>query len=101
MIEVERLCKVFDRGRKGGRSEAVREVSFVARPGEVSPLLGPNGAGKTSTRRVIATTLRPTSGRVRVCGHDVLAEPRTVRRCIGFLTGNTAPYARLTAREMI
>jgi sodium transport system ATP-binding protein len=101
MIEVDRLTKTFPATRRTAPKDAVRDVSFRCVPGEVYALLGPNGAGKTSTLRVIATTLRPTSGTVRVQGHDVVAEPRAVGASIGFLTGNTAPYGRLTAREVV
>ena len=100
MIEVDRLTKVFPATRKAAPKHAVREVSFRCLPGQVYALLGPNGAGKTSTLRMIATTLRPTSGSVRVAGAD-LSEPHRVRASIGFLTGNTAPYGRLTAREVV
>jgi len=101
MIEVERLSKFFPATRRQARKEAVREVSFRCRPGEVYALLGPNGAGKTSTLRMIATTLRPTAGSVRVQGFDAAVQPRAVCAAIGFLTGNTAPYGRLTAREVV
>jgi len=101
MIEAERLSKVFPATRRQGPKEAVRDVSFRCLPGQVYALLGPNGAGKTSTLRMIATTLEPTAGTVRVQGHDVREEPRAVCAVIGFLTGNTAPYGRLTAREVV
>jgi sodium transport system ATP-binding protein len=100
VIEVERLTKVFPATRKTAAKAAVRDVSFRCSPGQVYALLGPNGAGKTSTLRMIATTLTPTSGSVRVAGAD-LSEPHRIRASIGFLTGNTAPYGRLTAREVI
>jgi sodium transport system ATP-binding protein len=101
MIEADRLTKVFPATRRQPAKEAVCDVSFRCVPGQVYALLGPNGAGKTSTLRMIATTLEPTSGTVRVEGHDVRTEPRAVCASIGFLTGNTAPYGRLTAREVV
>jgi len=100
MIEVESLTKVFPATRKTPAKQAVRSISFRCQPGQVYALLGPNGAGKTSTLRMIATMLQPTSGSVRVCGFD-LAAPHRVRASIGFLTGNTAPYGRLSAREVV
>ncbi|MCU0974322.1 MAG: ATP-binding cassette domain-containing protein [Burkholderiales bacterium] len=100
MIETRELVKVFP-DRKGGAIRAVDGVSLAARPGSIFGLLGANGAGKTTTLRMIATLLTPTSGTAIVAGHDVRAEPQRVREKIGFLTGSTALYGRLTAREMV
>ncbi|MGH8019883.1 MAG: ATP-binding cassette domain-containing protein [Opitutaceae bacterium] len=100
MIEARELAKVFH-GRKRGAVRAVDGVSFVARPGRILGLLGANGAGKTTTLRMIATLLTPTAGTAFVAGHDVRKEPQIVREKIGFLTGSTALYGRLTAREMV
>jgi len=100
MIEVEGLTKEYPATRRTPKKRAIDGVTFRCAPGQVYALLGPNGAGKTSTLRIIATTLAPTAGRVRVGGFG-LDRPDEVRRSIGFLTGNTAPYGRLTAREVI
>ncbi len=99
-IEVEGLTKVFH-DRKRGAVRAVSDVTFACRPGRVFGLLGPNGAGKTTTLRILSTVLAPTAGRVRVAGADVAADPAAVRRRIGFLSGATGLYERLTAREMM
>lgn len=93
MIEVDNLAKHF------GAVRAVNGVSFEARDGEVMGLLGPNGAGKTTTLRMLATVLRPTSGRAVVDGHDLLRAPEKVRAAIGVLPENWGLYGRLTARE--
>jgi len=99
-IEADRLTKLFiDRHR--GEVTAARDVSFSCRPGEVFGLLGPNGAGKTTTLRMLSTVLRPTSGTAVVAGHDVVRDPLAVRRSIGFLSGNTGLYGRLTPRETL
>jgi len=99
MIEIESLCKTF----RGGKQEvrAVWEAGLSVRPGRIYGLLGPNGAGKTTTLRIVATLLKPDRGSVRVAGHDVLAEPHAVRSRLGFLTGATALYDRLTPRETL
>lgn len=96
MIEVEHLRKVYP-----GPVEAVADVSFCAHPGEIFGLLGPNGAGKTTTLRILATMLRPSSGRARVAGIDVTEDPPEVRRRIGFLSGSTGLYERHTPREIL
>ena len=100
MIEVNQLCKEFT-DKKRGVVRAVQGVSFSCRPGEIFGLLGPNGAGKTTTLRMLATILEPTSGTATVAGHDVQREPQAVRINIGYLSGSTALYERLTAREMV
>jgi ABC-2 type transport system ATP-binding protein len=92
-IEAEHLVKHFD------DTVAVDDVSFVVPEGTVLGLLGPNGAGKTTTVRMMTTLTRPTSGTARVAGHDVLSDPRSVRRSMG-LTGQAATVDELlTGRE--
>lgn len=100
MIEVRELSKVFT-DKKRGTVRAVDGVTFECRPGRIFGLLGANGAGKTTTLRVLASLLSPTSGTAVVAGHDVRADPQKVRENIGFLTGSTALYGRLSAREMV
>jgi len=100
MIEARSLTKVF-RGGPRGEVVAVDDVTFTARPGRILALLGPNGAGKTTTLRMLATILTPTRGTARIDGIDVIEDPLGVRRRIGFLSGGTGVYERMTAREMI
>lgn len=99
-IEVSNLVKIFqDEGR--GELRAVSDVSFNCFGGEIFGLLGTNGAGKTTTLRMLSTLLKPTSGRARLMGHDVLKDPQNVRRSIGYLSTTTALYPRLTCRETL
>ena len=99
-VEVQGLSKnFFDQSR--GEIEAVREVDFECRSGEIFGLLGANGAGKTTTLRMISTVLQPTAGTARVLGHDVASDPVEVRRNLGFYSASTALYPRLTARETL
>ena len=58
------------------------DIDLAVPRGTVFALLGPNGAGKTTTVRILTTLLRPDGGRVRVAGHDVIADVRAVRRAI-------------------
>lgn len=94
-IVANRLSRAF------GVVVAVRDVSFTVAPGEVYGLLGPNGAGKTTTLRMLATLLRPSEGTATVAGFDVVADPLEVRRRLGYLTGDTGLYARLTPVEVL
>ncbi len=100
MVEVRDLEKVFV-DRRGRRLAAVRGVSFTCRPGSVFGLLGRNGAGKTTTLRILATVLAPTSGTAIIGGHDVTVAPAAARARIGFLTGDTRLYDRLTGLESL
>jgi len=78
-VEVDGLIKKF------GDVEAVRGIDFTVRPGEIFGFLGPNGAGKSTTINMLCTLLRPSGGRARVAGHDVVAERDSVRRNIGLV----------------
>ena len=114
MIVVKDLRKTFKLSRfqkrerkgepgstSGGTVDAVAGVSFTCRPGRIFSLLGPNGAGKTTTLRMIATLLKPTSGSIEVAGIDAVKNPQEVRRRLGFLTGTTKLYDRLTPNELV
>lgn len=100
MIVVEDLTKTFD-DLKRGAVVALERVSFEVRPGEIVGLLGPNGAGKTTCLRILSTVLKPTSGRAEIAGYDVVENPQEVRSHIGFMSGNTGVYDRMTAWEMV
>jgi len=82
-IESHGLTKRF------GKTQALAGVDLEVEQGRVLGVLGPNGAGKTTAVRILATLLRPDGGTARVAGHDVLADPKAVRRTIG-LTGQYA-----------
>lgn len=100
MIIAEGLTKIFD-DRKRGPVAAADRISFGCPPGEVFGLLGPNGAGKTTTLRMLATLLTPTAGSARLLGCDIRIAPHEVRRIIGFVSGDTRLYDRLTPRETV
>lgn len=109
MIAVHNLSKTFElskRERKERNTEAtvavaVQDVSFECKPGRVFALLGPNGAGKTTTLRMIASILKPTSGTITVAGYDVTKDSAKARKSMGFLTGSTGLYDRLSAEESV
>ncbi|MCZ6689557.1 MAG: ATP-binding cassette domain-containing protein [Planctomycetota bacterium] len=100
ILEARSLTKVF-RDKKLGKVKAVDDVSFDCREGEIYGLLGPNGAGKTTTLRMLSTALRPTSGDATICGFDLRNDARKVRSSIGFLSGSTGLYGRLSPREVM
>ncbi|MGW5285441.1 ATP-binding cassette domain-containing protein [Rhodococcus pyridinivorans] len=92
-VLVEDVHKTF------GDVHALNGVDFTVAAGTVLGILGPNGAGKTTTVKVLSTLLKPTSGRARVAGYDVVANPAAVRRSI-MMTGQFAALDdSLTGRE--
>src|SRR3990170_3902539 len=80
---------------------ALDGLDLEVEAGSVFGLLGPNGAGKTTLVRILATLLRPTGGRARVLGRDVVAEPLAVRRRIGLAGQFAAVDEELTGRENV
>ncbi|MGI0134813.1 MAG: ATP-binding cassette domain-containing protein, partial [Candidatus Micrarchaeaceae archaeon] len=112
LIEAVELSKTFKRSGAGVTASpsskshalnsafwAVTSVSFSCAPGEVLGLLGPNGAGKTTTLRMLSTAINPTAGSVLIDGRPLRQEDFTLRKRIGFLSGNTGLYNRLTVKE--
>lgn len=100
MIQAEQLTKVFTAAR-GKVVEAVRGATFTVGEAEVFGLMGPNGAGKTTLLRMLGTIIAPTSGHCWVDGVRTDQDPDRIRANIGFLSGNTKLYGRLTAKEVL
>ena len=94
------MVKEFPK-KDGTRFRAVDEVSFEAAHGEIVCLLGVNGAGKTTTMRILSTIFQPQSGTARIEGYDVVTQGDMVRQNLGFLSGDTGLYMRLTPREFV
>jgi len=80
---------------------AVDALSLKVRPGEIYGFLGPNGAGKTTTIKMIAGTLRPTSGRVLIDGVDLAQSPEEAKRVVGFIPDRPFLYEKLTGLEFL
>jgi ABC-2 type transport system ATP-binding protein len=74
-------------------------LSFAVASGEIVGLIGPNGAGKTTTLRSLAGILRPTSGRVRIDGHDLIDDPLEARRRLAFMPDEPHLFEYLTVEE--
>lgn len=84
-----------------GDVEAVKDISFKMEKGEVFGLLGPNGAGKTTTIRCLCTLSKPDGGKVEVCGISAIANPKQVRKRLGYVAQEVALDKVLTGRELL
>jgi ABC-2 type transport system ATP-binding protein len=93
MIEVQQLTKSY------GDRVAVHDVTFTVHGGEIVGLVGPNGAGKTTTLRALAGIHPPTSGAVRVAGHDLLCDPVAAKRRLALVPDEPHLFSSLTVWE--
>jgi ABC-2 type transport system ATP-binding protein len=93
MIELEHLSKSF------GDLVAVNDVCLTVVPGEFFAVLGPNAAGKTTTLKILAGLMKPTSGRARIGGFDVIESPLEARRRMAFVPDFPFLYEKLTPIE--
>jgi ABC-2 type transport system ATP-binding protein len=88
-------------GRDYGGKVAVADLSLAIPRGELFALLGPNGAGKTTTIRLLVGLLQPSRGSIRVCGHDVVRDPRSAHLHVGYVPDEPCLYDKLTGREFL
>ena len=95
MIEIRNLTKKY------GSFTAVDDISLSVARGEIFGFLGPNGAGKTTTIRILAGLSLPTSGIVRVAGHDVTTEAVAAKSVMGYVPDRPYLYEKLTGRELL
>ncbi len=93
MIEVSGLTKLY------GTLAAVQDLSYTVAPGEILGLVGPNGAGKTTTLRCLAGIIQPTSGTVRIAGHDLARDPIAAKGVLAFVPDEPQLFEYLTVAE--
>lgn len=105
MLRAEHLVKVFEKNEKRNKKvsfRAVDDISLRIRQGEIVGIIGPNGAGKTTLLRMLGKLMKPTSGEVVFEDGDVIVEDELeIKRRIGYLSGNTRLYGRLSTRELL
>lgn len=95
MIEIQNLTKNY------GQIKAVNNLNFTVEKGEILGFLGPNGAGKSTTMNIITGYIPSTQGTVKVCGYDIMEEPREVKKRIGYLPELPPVYMDMTVNEYL
>lgn len=95
MIEIQNLTKKY------GQITAVNNISFTVNKGEILGFLGPNGAGKSTTMNIITGFIPSTEGTVKVCGYDIMEQPKEVKKRIGYLPELPPLYMDMTVTEYL
>jgi ABC-2 type transport system ATP-binding protein len=95
MIETEMLSRAYD------SQWAVIDLNLRVEPGEILGFLGPNGAGKSTTVKILSGLIRPTSGRARVAGFDIVEQPLEAKKRLGYVPEQPVLYEALTAAEFL
>ena len=94
-IQVTHLHKSY------GTTQAVKGISFVAKPGRIVGFLGPNGAGKSTTMKILSGSLPPSSGHASIDGLDVQRDSLAARKHIGYLPENNPLYVDMYVQEAL
>jgi ABC-2 type transport system ATP-binding protein len=95
MIEVKGLVKLY------GDRKVLHGLDFSVGVGRVCGFLGPNGSGKSTTMDILAGLLGPSDGRVRICGYDVVTQPKDVKQNVGYLPDNPPLHREMTVRDFV
>jgi ABC-2 type transport system ATP-binding protein len=95
MIEYHNVTRTY------GRKLALDGLTLTVNPGELFALLGPNGAGKTTAIKLLAGLLRPDSGNIAVCRHDLARDVRRAAHAMGFVPDEPFLYDKLSGREFL
>lgn len=93
------VLEVNDLKKTLGKREIIKGISFNIKSGEIFGFLGPNGAGKTTTIRMLVGLIKPTSGEIKICGHDLAKETSNALREVGAVVENPELYKYLSGRE--
>lgn len=94
-LEVEELSRAF------GQTKALDGVTFSVEEGEIFGLVGPDGSGKTTSLRILCGLMAPTGGRAVVLGHDLIKDPESVKRHVGYMAQPARLYEDLSVRQNI
>ncbi|OMF15171.1 ABC transporter ATP-binding protein [Paenibacillus amylolyticus] len=97
--QYDSVLSVQNLKKRIGRKWIIKDVTFDVKPGEIFGFLGPNGAGKTTTIRMLVDLIKPTEGKIKVCGYDVNRDPERALKYVGSIVENPEVYTYLTGWE--
>ncbi|MCK6076451.1 ABC transporter ATP-binding protein [Paenibacillus silvae] len=97
--QYDSVLSVQNLKKRIGRKWIIKDVTFDVKPGEIFGFLGPNGAGKTTTIRMLVDLIKPTEGKISVCGYDVNRDPERALKYVGSIVENPEVYTYLTGWE--
>ncbi len=95
MLKIDNLSKNYN------TTNAVKNLNLIIPEGTIFGFIGPNGAGKTTTIKLISTLIQPTSGKIFIKDFDVVKEPMSVKKLIGYIPDTPFLYEKLTGREFM
>ena len=94
-LEIQNICKKYD------NHDALKNISFSLKKGDIVGFLGPNGAGKTTLMKIITSTLKQDSGDVFIFGKNTLKDEITTKNDIGYLAENNPLYNEMKVSEYL
>ncbi len=97
VIVIDRLSKQYV---KDG-PYALKDLSITVNKGEVYGFLGPNGAGKSTLIRTLLNFIQPTSGSATILGNNIVKDTVTIRKSLGYLSGDFASYEKMTGKQFL
>ncbi|HHV60880.1 MAG TPA: ATP-binding cassette domain-containing protein [Clostridiaceae bacterium] len=95
------MIEIIDLTKNYGLVTGVKNLNFTVEKGEILGFLGPNGAGKSTTMNIITGFIPSTSGTVKVCGYDILDEPREVKKRIGYMPEQPPLYFDMVVKDYL
>ena len=96
---MENIVSVRQISKSYGSVQALKDISFDVKPGEIFGLIGPDGSGKTTLFRILTTLVLADKGEARVCGYEVMKEYKDIRRLAGYMPGRFSLYQDLSVEE--
>lgn len=94
-------CQQLSKRYRHRDTYALQNLTLQVMPGEIYGFLGPNGAGKSTAIRTLMNFIQPTSGQASILGFDIVADSVSIKKHVGYLSGDLAMYRKLTGREFL